>query len=327
MLVTSLAIDIRGLRTEFHTHAGIVKSVRGVDMRIGAGEILGLVGESGSGKSVTAHSIMRLLPSIARIMDGAILFEGKDLVASTEKEMREIRGNRISMIFQEPMTSLNPVLRVGPQVAEVLRLHRGMARKEALAFSAELFSRVGIPDATRRLEAYPHEMSGGMRQRVMIAMALACSPKLIIADEPTTALDVTIQAQILELLRDLVANADAALLLITHDLGVVSETADRVAVMYAGQIVEMAPVERFFSTPLHPYSIGLMRSVPRLDEDEQGDRTLYAIGGTVPNLMDLPGGCAFQNRCAHVHERCRIEEPAMRPVGDGHEVRCWLHDS
>jgi peptide/nickel transport system ATP-binding protein/oligopeptide transport system ATP-binding protein len=323
--VSGLTIDICGLETEFHTSAGVVKSVRGVDLQIGPGETLCLVGESGSGKSVTAHSIMRLLPPVGRIAAGAVFFEGKNLVEASESDIRRIRGNRISMIFQEPMTSLNPVLRVGPQVAEVLMLHRGLTRREALVQVGQLFERVGISDARRRLDAYPHEMSGGMRQRVMIAMALACEPALIIADEPTTALDVTIQAQILDLLRNLVAHEGSALLLITHDLGVVSETADRVAVMYAGQIVETSPVDRFFSGPLHPYSVGLMRSVPTVEDEDDLTAELYSIPGSVPGMLDLPAGCAFQGRCPHVHDRCRQEDPYLGTVAKDQQVRCWLH--
>ena len=316
------AIDIRGLHTYFFTPRGVVKSVRGVDLRIEAGETLGLVGESGSGKSVTAHSIMRLIPPTGRIVEGEILFDGLDLATARERALRDVRGNRISMIFQEPMTSLNPVLRVGHQVAEVLRLHTTLSQAEALERAAELFARVGISDPRSRIHSYPHEMSGGMRQRVMIAMALACDPALIIADEPTTALDVTIQAQVLELLRDLVANSGSSLLLITHDLGVVSETVDRVAVMYAGQIVETAPVDRFFDQPLHPYSIGLMKCVPQI---EDRSRMLHTIEGSVPDLAALPRGCAFQSRCPHVHDRCRLEDPTLRSVENDHQVRCWLH--
>ncbi|MEO3999534.1 ABC transporter ATP-binding protein [Mesorhizobium sp. CAU 1732] len=320
----SEAIDIRGLHTYFFTPRGVCKSVRGVDLTIRSGEIVGLVGESGSGKSVTAHSIMRLIPSIGRIVEGQISFDGIDLATAGEREVRRIRGNRIAMIFQEPMTSLNPVLRVGRQVAEVLLLHRSLSRAEALERVVELFALVGISDPSSRVHAYPHEMSGGMRQRVMIAMALACDPALIIADEPTTALDVTIQAQVLGLLSDLVRNSGSSLLLITHDLGVVSETADRVAVMYAGQIVETAPVESFFDKPLHPYSIGLMNCVPKMGH-ALSDRMLPTMSGSVPDLSALPEGCAFQSRCPHVHDRCRNEEPSLLNVDDNHQVRCWLH--
>ncbi|KAA0971856.1 ABC transporter ATP-binding protein [Aureimonas fodinaquatilis] len=320
----SNVIDIKGLHTYFHTPRGLVKSVRGVDLAIKPGETVGLVGESGSGKSVTAHSVMRLLPSISEIAEGEIIFDGLDLARADERVVRSIRGNRISMIFQEPMTSLNPVLRVGRQVAEVLRLHTRMNRTQAMDRVVELFKMVGISDAQARVHAYPHEMSGGMRQRIMIAMALACDPALIIADEPTTALDVTIQAQVLDILKGLVTDTGAALLLITHDLGVVSETADRVAVMYAGQIVETSPVEKIFEAPLHPYSIGLMNCVPRIDQDID-EKSLQTIPGTVPDLADLPTGCAFQSRCPKVHSRCREEEPKLLSVGDDHQVRCWLH--
>ncbi|GLK83791.1 peptide ABC transporter ATP-binding protein [Ancylobacter defluvii] len=320
-------ISIRNLHTHFRTEDGVVKSVRGVDLDIGRGEVVGLVGESGSGKSVTAHSVMRLIPPSGRIVEGQILFEGADLAQASVRQMQKVRGDRIAMIFQEPMTSLNPVLRVGEQVADVLRLHRGLSKREALDEARDLLGRVGIPDPQARLASFPHELSGGQRQRVMIATALACRPQLIIADEPTTALDVTIQAQILDLLRDLKRDFGCSVLLITHDLGVISETADRVAVMYAGQIVEVAEVAALFDEPMHPYTIGLMRSVPRLDGDLPEDRLLPVIGGVVPNLAELPAGCAFQTRCPHVHERCRSQEPLLHAVHSGHQVRCWLHDA
>ncbi|MFK8250066.1 ABC transporter ATP-binding protein [Ancylobacter terrae] len=321
------ALSIRNLHTHFRTEEGVVKSVRGVDLDVGRGEVVGLVGESGSGKSVTAHSVMRLIPSNGSIVSGEILFEGEDLARATSRQMQKVRGNRIAMIFQEPMTSLNPVLRIGEQVADVLRLHRGLSSRQALEEARNLLERVGIPDPQARLAAFPHELSGGQRQRVMIATALACRPTLIIADEPTTALDVTIQAQILDLLRDLKRDFGCSVLLITHDLGVISETADRVAVMYAGQIVEIADVETLFEEPLHPYTIGLMRSVPSLESELTEDRLLPVIGGVVPNLADLPAGCAFQTRCSHVHDRCRTDEPPLRPTGPGHQVRCWLHEA
>ncbi|MCB4771255.1 ABC transporter ATP-binding protein [Ancylobacter sp. Lp-2] len=320
-------LSIRNLHTHFRTEDGVVKSVRGVDLDIGPGEVVGLVGESGSGKSVTAHSIMRLIPSSGRIVQGEILFEGEDLAHASVRQMQKVRGNRIAMIFQEPMTSLNPVLRIGEQVADVLRLHRGLSKAQALDEAKNLLGRVGIPDPQARLANFPHELSGGQRQRVMIATALACRPKLIIADEPTTALDVTIQAQILDLLIDLKHDVGCSVLLITHDLGVISETADRVAVMYAGQIVEFAEVAALFDEPLHPYTLGLMRSVPKLDEDLPEDRLLPVIGGVVPNLAELPDGCAFQTRCPHVQPRCRIEEPPLREARPAHKVRCWLHDA
>ncbi|MFD1910951.1 ABC transporter ATP-binding protein [Halodurantibacterium flavum] len=318
-------IDIKGLHTYFSTPRGTVKSVRGVDLRIGQGEIVGLVGESGSGKSVTAHSIIRLLPSVGHIAQGEILFEGMDLARQPEAALRRVRGNAIAMIFQEPMTSLNPVLRVGRQVAEVIRLHERLSAREARARVVDLFRQVGIPAPEARYDAYPHEMSGGMRQRVMIAMSLACQPRLIIADEPTTALDVTIQAQVLDLLRKLVTERGSSLLMITHDLGVVSETADRVAVMYAGQIVETAPVDAFFARPLHPYAAALMQCVPQIDTGRAGRGALPTIPGTVPDLADLPPGCAFQDRCPHVMARCRSEEPPLAVLSENRQARCWLH--
>jgi oligopeptide/dipeptide ABC transporter ATP-binding protein len=318
-------VEITDLHTYFDTPEGVVQSVRGIDLAVGKGETLGLVGESGSGKSVTALSIMRLVPEPpGRIAKGSIVFGGQDLVALSQSEMRHIRGNGISMIFQEPMTALNPVIRVGEQIAEVIRLHRHLPQKQALAYSEDMLRKVGISDPARRLSQYPHELSGGMRQRVMIAIALSCDPKLIIADEPTTALDVTIQAQILELMRRLKAEFGASILLITHDLGVIAETAERVAVMYAGQIVELADVADLFDRPLHPYTIGLMASIPDL-ERPVGDRSLPAIPGTVPSLARLPIGCAFQDRCPRVHDRCRAEEPPLIHKGGRHDVRCWLH--
>ncbi|GAB4066687.1 ABC transporter ATP-binding protein [Ancylobacter sonchi] len=320
-------LSVRNLHTHFRTEDGVVKSVRGVDLDIGPGEVVGLVGESGSGKSVTAHSIMRLIPSSGSIVQGEILFEGEDLARASVRQMQKVRGNRIAMIFQEPMTSLNPVLRIGDQVSDVLRLHRGLSKAQALSEAKDLLGRVGIPDPKARLANFPHELSGGQRQRVMIATALACRPKLIIADEPTTALDVTIQAQILDLLIDLKRDFGCSVLLITHDLGVISETADRVAVMYAGQIAEVAEVATLFDEPLHPYTLGLMRSVPKLDEDLPEDRLLPVIGGGVPNLAELPAGCAFQTRCPHVRARCRAEEPPLREVRTAHKVRCWLYDA
>ncbi|GHC78965.1 ABC transporter ATP-binding protein [Limoniibacter endophyticus] len=318
-------LEVKGLHTYFNTPRGVVKSVRGVDLRIGASEIVCLVGESGSGKSVTAHSIMRLLPRAGGIAEGEIRFSNLDIVKASEAAMRKIRGNDISMIFQEPMTSLNPVLRVGRQVSEVIRLHEKISVKAAKDRVVQLFRDVGIPAAEKRYDAYPHEMSGGMRQRVMIAMALACKPHLIIADEPTTALDVTIQAQVLDLLRSLVVGSGSSLLLITHDLGVVSETADRVAVMYAGQIVESADVTEFFEKPLHPYSVALMNCVPQVDADHSMVSELPTIPGTVPDLANLPSGCVFQDRCQNVFSRCRESDPPFTAHSSTRQVRCWLH--
>jgi peptide/nickel transport system ATP-binding protein len=318
-------LEIRGLVTEFRTERGTVRAVDDVSFDIPRRKTLGVVGESGCGKSVTALSIMRLVADPpGRIAGGEIRYDGRDLLALPEAEMRAIRGNRIAMIFQEPMTSLNPVFTVGDQVAEAVRLHQRKGRAEALAVAAEMFRLVGIPSPEERLHAYPHQLSGGMRQRVMIAMALACKPDLLIADEPTTALDVTIQAQILELLRGLQAELGMSVLLITHDLGVVAETCDEVVVMYAGRVVERAATSTLFSTPRHPYTAGLLRSVPTYDpaaaDDAPRDR-LQEIRGLVPPLWDLPAGCAFAERCPGAQDRCRAERPALVPLGAS-QVRC-----
>jgi len=322
-------LEVKGLYTSFHTRDGVVRAVDGIDFHVDRGEIVGLVGESGCGKSVTSLSIMRLVGRPGRIEGGEILFDGQDLLKLKPEEMRRIRGERISMIFQQPTSSLNPVWRVGRQVAEVLELHRGMKRGPALARTVELLRMVGIPDPERRLRSFPHEMSGGMAQRVMIAMALACEPELLIADEPTTALDVTIQAQILDLIRRLREDTGTAIILITHDLGVVAEMCDRVAVMYAGEIVERADVRTLFREPRHPYTRGLIGSVPVVGEVRD---QLAVIPGNVPNLIDLPPGCRFAPRCV---ARVRFEvaeaaeqHPVLRPIGAGHEARCWLyHDA
>ncbi|OIP97376.1 MAG: peptide ABC transporter ATP-binding protein [Syntrophobacteraceae bacterium CG2_30_61_12] len=314
------------LETHFITERGVVRAVDRVSFQLEAGQTLGIVGESGCGKSVTALSIMRLIPQPpGKIVGGRILFAGKDLVAIPEHEMRRIRGNQISMIFQEPMTSLNPVFRIGDQIAEVLELHEKLSKKEALARSVDLLQQVGIPSPQSRIADYPHQMSGGMRQRVMIAMALACNPRLIIADEPTTALDVTIQAQILELMEQLSATTGTAVLLITHDLGVVAETARQVVVMYAGRVVEAAPVRELFHAPLHPYTRGLMRSIPSLAGDE-ARRRLETIPGVVPSLVALPPGCKFHDRCRHAFAPCFEREPELATPAGGHPVRCWLHE-
>jgi oligopeptide/dipeptide ABC transporter ATP-binding protein len=319
-------LSIRDLRTYFYTEAGVARSVDGVSFDIGAGETVGIVGESGCGKSVTALSILRLIQPPGRIEAGSrIEFEGKDLVTLGDEEMRHVRGNRISMIFQEPMSSLNPVIRIGEQIAEVVRLHRHMGGKQARDYAVAMLAKVGIADPVRRATEYPHELSGGMRQRVMIAIALSCDPKMVIADEPTTALDVTIQAQILDLMRDLQRDFGVSILLITHDLGVVAEMTRRIAVMYAGQIVEQGEAAELFEHPLHPYTVGLMASIPRLDDAAPAHAMLPAIPGVVPSLSDLPVGCAFQDRCSHTHERCRREEPPLADLGSGHDVRCWLH--
>jgi peptide/nickel transport system ATP-binding protein len=304
-----------------------VRAVDGVSFAIQPGETLALVGESGCGKSVTSLSIMRLIASPpGRVVSGAVRFNGRDLLRLSEPEMRKVRGNEISMIFQEPMTSLNPVLTIGRQIAETLVLHRAMSRADAMARAVELLRLVHIPEPARRAAEYPHQMSGGMRQRVMIAMALACDPKLLIADEPTTALDVTIQAQILDLMRELQAKTGAAILLITHDLGVVAEMAQRVVVMYAGRKVEEAPVGELFARPRHPYTRGLMNSMPRLGASHGARDRLQEIPGMVPSLREPLVGCAFAARCAYAVEGCRAEVPAFEPKAPGHAVACWEAD-
>ena len=319
--MTGNLLEIEDLRTWFFTADGVVRAVDGVSYSVKPGETLAVVGESGCGKSVTAMSILRLLPSPpARIVSGAIRFQGRDLLATDEAEMRRIRGNEISMIFQEPMTSLNPVYTVGRQIAETLELHQGLTTKEADARAVEMLELVRIPEAARRAKEYPHQLSGGMRQRVMIAMALACKPKLLIADEPTTALDVTIQAQILELMLDLKEKVGAAIVLITHDLGVVAETAQRVVVMYAGRKVEEASVEELFARPMHPYTLGLMGSIPRL---AGGAERLTEIPGIVPRLTKPIVGCAFAERCAYAVERCRVETPPLEEKAPGHVAACF----
>jgi oligopeptide/dipeptide ABC transporter ATP-binding protein len=322
-------LEVKGLRTSFYTRDGVVRAVDGIDFHVDRGEIMGLVGESGCGKSVTSLSIMGLVARPGRVEAGEILFDGKDLLKLSSDEMRKLRGEGISMIFQQPTSALNPVWDVGTQLSEVLRIHRDMKKSPAWERSRELLRMVGIPDPDRRLKAYPHEMSGGMAQRVMIAMALACEPDLLIADEPTTALDVTIQAQILDLIRNLRDETGTAIILITHDLGVVAEMCDRVAVMYAGEIVEQTDVVSLFRDPLHPYTRGLIGSIPVVGVVRDD---LSVIPGNVPNLIDLPKGCRFAPRCA-----ARVAEdvvlatdlhPALLPVQPDHEVRCWLyHDA
>ena len=314
-------LEVRDLRTHFFTDDGVVKAVEGVSFEVREGETLGIVGESGCGKSVTSLSILRLIPSPpGRITGGEILFRGQDLLALSDPEMRKIRGNEISMIFQEPMTSLNPVYTCGDQIMEAVRLHQGVGKREAKARAIEMLHLVGIPSPEQRVDEYPHQLSGGMRQRVMIAMALSCHPSVLIADEPTTALDVTIQAQILELLNRLQEEMGMAILLITHDLGVVAETADRVAVMYAGQIVEYANVDRIFQAPRHPYTAGLLGSIPKLGERRE---RLRVIPGSVPNPIDFPPACKFHPRCPVAIERSRCENPPLEEVAPGHWVRCW----
>jgi oligopeptide/dipeptide ABC transporter ATP-binding protein len=316
-------MQVRGLRTFYYTDMGVAKAVDGIDFKIRKRRILGIVGESGCGKSVTALSIMRLIPNPpGRIEGGEILFEGQDLLKLKENEMRLIRGNRISMIFQEPMTSLNPVFKIGEQIAETIRLHQGFSRRDALEKAIEMLDLVKMPSPEKRIHDYPHQMSGGMRQRVMIAIALSCKPNLMIADEPTTALDVTIQGQILYLIRNLVDKIGTAVILITHDQAVIAENAEEVLVMYAGKIVESAEVQDLFSAPCHPYTIGLMKSIPKPNENRF---RLDTIKGVVPNLYDLPPGCAFGNRCESFHDRCREMEPPLIEVGENHYCRCWLN--
>jgi oligopeptide/dipeptide ABC transporter ATP-binding protein len=315
-------LDIKKLSTHFATRAGVVKAVDDVSLAIPKGATLALVGESGSGKSVTSLSVMRLVQAPGRVVGGEIWFDGRNLLALDDDEMRRLRGREIAMIFQDPMTSLNPVYTVGDQIAEAVQLHERVPRRQAWAKAIEMMRRVRIPDAERRAGDYPFQLSGGMRQRVMIAMALACNPRLLIADEPTTALDVTIQAEILDLLRALKDEFDLSMLLITHDLGVVAETADRVAVMYAGRIVEESPVRALFRAPRHPYTEGLLRSVPRLSEAGIKQRRLQTIEGTVPGLLELPAGCKFAPRCAYVIRECTEGEPALLAVNDEHRARC-----
>ncbi len=316
-------IQIEGLRTAFKTDEGTVVAVDGVDLEMRAGQTLGIVGESGCGKSVTALSILRLIPDPpGKIIGGRILYRGENLLEKSEAEMRGIRGKKISMIFQEPMTSLNPVFTVGDQIGEAVRLHEGADRAAAEARAIEMLELVGIPAPAERVRTYPHQLSGGMRQRVMIAMALACDPDLLIADEPTTALDVTIQAQILDLLRHLQDDRGMAVMLITHDLGVVAETCQDVVVMYAGKVVERAPVEVLFSRPGHPYTRGLLRSIPSFDSAGGVKARLPAIPGMVPSLLELPGGCRFRTRCEQADAACAGEEPQLKPFGDRHEVAC-----
>ena len=322
-------LEVEDLRTWFYTRDGIVRAVDGVSYRVYPGETLAVVGESGCGKSVTSLSILRLIPSPpGKIVARRLVFEGRNLLELTEAAMRGIRGNEISMIFQEPMTSLNPVLTIGRQIAEALVLHQRMHWRGATARAIEMLRLVDIPEPERRVKQYPHELSGGMRQRVMIAMALSCNPKLLIADEPTTALDVTIQAQILDLMRELKAKTGAAIVLITHDLGVVAEMAQRVVVMYAGRKVEEAPVERLFARPLHPYTKGLLGSIPRLAEAAAGDarKRLAEIPGMVPSLTDVVGGCLFAPRCPHATARCAAEYPPLEEKAAGHWVACWEAD-
>jgi oligopeptide/dipeptide ABC transporter ATP-binding protein len=328
MLVTDMTqplLEVKGLKTNFFTEDGVVRAVDGVDFMIYPGEVLGLVGESGCGKSVSLLSVMRLISRPGRIVEGQILFDGRDLLKLNESEMNQVRGNRMSMIFQQPQTALNPVFKIGDQIAEVLDIHKHFDKEAGRKRVIELLQMVGIPEPERRAESFPHELSGGMAQRVMIAMALACTPELLIADEPTTALDVTIQAQILDLMRDLSNKVNAAVILITHDLGVIAEMAERVAVMYAGQIVEQADVNTLFANPLHPYTLGLMGSIPVLGTVKE---RLDVIPGSVPNLVNLPPGCRFAPRCRarleYQLQVCTKKKPDLNEIVPGHVVRCWL---
>lgn len=318
-------VEFKNLKTYFHTSDGVVKAVNDVSFKIKEGETVCVVGESGCGKSVTAMSLMRLIPTPpGRIEGGEILFEGKDVLKLTEAEMRNIRGNDVSVIFQEPMTSLNPVFKVGDQICEAIVLHQKLSKEAAAKKAIEVLKIIGIPRAEEIMESYPHELSGGMRQRVMIAMAVSCNPKLLIADEPTTALDVTIQAQILDLMRDIKKKLNTSILLITHDLGVVAEMADYVVVMYAGKVIEEAPVEELFKNPLHPYTVGLLKSKPVLNK-ETGNR-LYSIPGQVPNPIGMPDNCYFSSRCDKCMKVCKEKQPHLINVNERHKVACWLYE-
>ncbi|MDQ6695219.1 MAG: ABC transporter ATP-binding protein [Chloroflexota bacterium] len=315
-------LRVENLRTYFFTDDGVVKAVDGVSLKVNRGETLGVVGESGCGKSVTSMTIMRLIASPGRIVEGEVRLRGLDVTKLSEEEMRHIRGNRMSMIFQQPTSCLNPVFRVGDQISESLMIHRGYNKQQGRQRAIELLTLVGIPSAKTRVDSYPHEMSGGMCQRVMIAMGLACEPELLIADEPTTALDVTIQAQILELMKDLKSRYNTGIILITHDLGVIAEMADNVVVMYAGKIVEESPVNDLFAEPKHPYTQGLLASIPVLGEVKE---KLAVIPGSVPSLRNLPAGCRFAGRCPFVMEICRTEEPGLIRISDTRTARCWLY--
>ena len=316
-------LEVKNLKTQFFTQDGVVKAVEDVSFYVMPGETLGVVGESGSGKSITGLSIMRLIPNPpGKIVNGEVIFEGQDLLKLNDDQIRRIRGNQIAMIFQDPMTSLNPVLTINRQISEALQLHMGMSKDQAKARSIELLRMVGIPNAEERIDQYPHQFSGGMRQRVMIAMALSCNPKLIIADEPTTALDVTIQAQILDLMRSLQAERDTGVIMITHSMGVVAGMADRVQVMYAGSIVETASTEEIFANPRHPYTVGLMKSIPRLDARER--ERLEPIRGLPPDLIDLPDICPFVPRCDYAREKCEQKRPPLLEVTPGHMSACWF---
>jgi oligopeptide transport system ATP-binding protein len=316
-------LDVKNLQTRFHTGEGVVHAVNDVSFQVHDQETVGIVGESGSGKSMTMLSVMRLISQPpGKIANGEVLFEGQDLLKLSLPDIRKIRGNRISMIFQDPMTSLNPVLTVEKQLTEAIRLHLNLNKGKARDRAVELLEHVGIPGARDRIRNYPHQFSGGMRQRVMIAMGLACNPKLLIADEPTTALDVTIQAQIVELVKRLKQELNMAVIWITHDLSLLASLADRILVMYAGQIVESAPLDQLYANPRHPYTLGLLQSIPRLDEAQKAE--LKPVDGMPPDLMDYPPGCPFAARCPYVEERCHGEDPTLESVGDDHTVACWV---
>ncbi|MBS4178649.1 ABC transporter ATP-binding protein [Lederbergia citrea] len=318
----SAFLEVRNLKTSFYTDGGEVRAVDGVSFTVPKGKTLGIVGESGSGKSITSLSLMRLLPSSGKTKEGEVLFKGQSLLDLSEKQMRGIRGNVISMIFQEPMTSLNPVFTVGEQISESVIIHEKLSKKEAMKRAVELLKLVGIPSPEQRVKQYPFELSGGMRQRVMIAMALACSPEILIADEPTTALDVTIQAQILRLIKDLQKRMDMAVIFITHDLGVVAETCNFVSVMYAGQVVEYADVKSLFKKPKHPYTVGLLNSLPRHDIEQE---KLIPIKGNVPNAHEMPAGCRFAPRCPFATDLCRTKMPELVNDEEGNQIRCWIY--
>jgi oligopeptide/dipeptide ABC transporter ATP-binding protein len=322
-IMNNALLKVKNLHTSFFTDAGEVKAVRGVSFSLEKGKTLGLVGESGCGKTVTALSIMRLIPANARIIDGSILYIGKELTSLSQEQMRQFRGRQLAMIFQEPMTALNPVFTIGEQIAEAVQLHQGVCKKEAFGKAVELLKLVGIPSADKMVKDYPHQLSGGMRQRVLIAMAISCNPSLLIADEPTTALDVTIQAQILELIAGLQKRTGIAMILITHDLGIVAEVVDEVAIMYGGCIVERAATTTLFEKPLHPYTLGLLDSIPVIEDNER--KPLKAIKGSVPNLLQLPRGCSFSDRCPKVFAKCRENEPELREIEKGHWVSCYLY--
>ncbi len=315
-------LEVNGLKTSFYTHVGEVQAVRGIDFKLKSGDVMGIVGESGSGKSVTARSVMKLIEHPGVIKEGSIIFDGKDITEYSDQKMSNIRGNDMAMIFQDPMTSLNPVFRIENQMTEVIRRHQKVSHKEAKEKAIEMLHLVGIPEPAKRIRSYPHEFSGGMRQRVMIAMALSCNPKLLIADEPTTALDVTIQAQILDIMRDISTKLDTAIILITHDLGVIAETCKDLVVMYGGMPMEKGTVDDIFESPQHPYTRGLLKSVPRMDTEEKG--RLKPIAGSPPDLLAPPTGCPFSTRCPNVMQICTEEAPPMFSVGENHTSACWL---